>query len=244
MNKRWVWLLVVLVPGIVLATVLTTLPASLFLGGEHKGLPLERIEGRVWAGQAVLDWPGQAPVALRWRWSGGLTWDWFVEADAIDLHGQWRLNDRSAVNGVEGQVDVQALDIAQWLVVTWPQGVLDVDIDYAHWNRPDRLIATGQVTWQQAGLAGLVNESLGDVVVVLKPSEAEVGHTDIQIRSQSGGAVSVSGDVLTNGDRFEAKITLTPDPARPDVARFFQSLGPNRDGAVVIERSGSLGLFQ
>ena len=239
MARRFVWLLAVLVP----LGVLATLPASLFLGGSQDGFSFERVEGRVWAGQALIELPNQAPLPVSWRWSGGVVWDWLVASDAINLEGQWRLSDRSTLSEIRGEVDVQALDAARWLVVTWPQGVLDVDIPKVHWTRPDTLVATGQVTWQAASLAGLVNESLGDVAVSLRPSESAPGHTEIRIQTLDAGAVMVAGDVLTNGDRYQANITLTPDPSRSDVLRFFQSLGRSRDGTVVIERSGQLGVF-
>ncbi len=239
MTKRWVWWLIALVPvmGVV------TLPASPFLRANYGAVSIERVDGRVWAGEAVVDWPGQSPLPLSWRWSGGLEWAWWVRSEDINIEGRWRLTDRSALQGIRGRVNVQALDMAQWLVVTWPQGALEIDVERVAWSQPDGLWATGQVKWEEASLAGLVNESLGDVVADLSPSTQHAGHTQVEIRSSASGAVAVQGDVLTNGDQYRATITLAPDPSRPDIARFFQSLGSQRDGQVVIERAGQWGVF-
>lgn len=240
MKRRLIWVLLLAVP----LGVLATLPASMFLSTDEGGIQFQQVSGTVWSGEARLKLPQQSPLPVSWTWSGGLGWHWSIESRDLAIRGEWRLSNRDRLENITGQVDIQYLDIAQWLVVIWPEGQLIFDVSYIEFEPQVSLAAFGQVVWRQARLAGLVNESLGDLTVDLRPHETLVGHTIADIQSNTRGAVRVSGELSSNGDRYQAAILLRPSPERMDLLPYLLPLGRFGEGAIKIERSGQLGVFE
>ncbi len=240
MKRRLIWVLVLAVP----LGILVTLPASLFLSTDEGSVQFQQVTGTVWSGKAQLKLPQQSPLPVSWRWGGGLGWHWSIESRELAMRGEWRLSNRDRVENITGQIDIQYLDIAQWLVVIWPEGQLMVDISYIEFEPGVSLAAFGEVVWQQARLAGLVNEPLGDLSVALRPHETLVGHTIADIQSNRSGAVRISGELSSNSDRYQATIRLRPSPERMDLLPYLLPLGRFSEGAIKIERSGQLGVFE
>lgn len=225
---------------------LVTLPASLVLSDKSAGLQLDQIQGTVWSGQARLVLPAQSPIPLQWRWTGGLAWDWALRSEGLQINGQWRITKRHRLSDITGWVDIQKLDIASWLVVIWPKGQMSLDVDFVEWSSelPRQLLAEGLLVWQQAALEGLVNESLGDIRISLSPSDEVFGQTRAVISSNAEGAVRISGNITSDGDRYLAELFLAPEPGRDRLLRYLAPLGRLQDGAIRIERSGQWGVFQ
>ena len=239
MLKRLLILMALVVPMGVLAT----LPASVVLPQAADGLHFQSVEGTIWSGRAKLAFPKQAPLPMRWEWSGGLIWSWAVESDEISVQGQWRLGQRDRLEHIEGTVDIEYLDIAQWLVVIWPVGQMEVNIDHLTWEANSFLHIHGELYWPQAKLRGLVNEDLGDITITMSPSEQQWDETDFVVRSSADGIVGISGGVSTNGDRYRASLVLKPRADRRELLRLLAPFGRQGDGGVRIERSGKLGVF-
>lgn len=240
MKRRLIWILLLAVP----LGILVTLPASLFLSTQEGGVQFQQVSGTVWSGEARLKRPQQSPLPVSWRWGGGFGWDWSIESRDLAIQGQWRLFNRNRLENITGQIGVQYLDIAQWLVVIWPEGEMIVDVSYIEFEPGVSLAAFGEVVWQQARLAGLVNEPLGDLRVNLRPHANLVGYTTADIQSNRSGAVRVSGELSSNSDRYEATIRLRPSPERLDLLPYLLPLGRFSEGAIKIERSGQLGVFE
>jgi len=230
----------------VAAWMLAGLPASLFLKSDDTGIAFEQVQGTVWSGTARLRLPAQSPLPVQWRWDKGLSWRWSLRSDQLTIQGMWQVNKPNRLHAIEGQINIRYLDASQWLVVIWPEGNLLLDIAYVEWSEAPQnsLLASGEVVWQQAKLAGLVNESLGDITIELSPSQEQMGHTLATIASTRQGVLDVSGDVLSDGQRYRAAVRLTPDGNRSRLLRYLQPLGRLEDGAITIERSGQLGVFQ
>ena len=226
--------------------VVVTLPASLVLSDEASGLRFDQVQGTVWSGQGRLVLPAQSPIPIQWRWSGGTAWHWSLASEGLVLQGQWRVTDRKRLENITGRVDIQTLDVASWLVVIWPKGQMSVDVAFVEWSDelPRQLLAEGELVWQDAALEGLVNESLGDISVFLSPSEEAFGQTQAVISSNAEGAVRISGKITSDGDRYRANLSLAPEPGRDRLLRYLAPLGYVQDGAIKIERSGQLGVFQ
>ena len=240
MKRRLIWVFLLVVPlGIV-----ATLPASLFLPNEEGAVEFQQVTGTIWSGQARLKLPQQSPLPVSWRWGGGLTWDWSIASRDLAIEGQWRPSNRDRLENISGEVNIQYLDVAKWLVVIWPEGQLILDVSYVEFEPGIALAASGQLLWQKARLAGLVNESLGDLIIDLRPHETLAGHTIADIQSNSRGAVRVSGELSSNSDRYQALIKLQPSAERLDLLPYLLPLGRFSDGAIRIERSGQLGVFQ
>ncbi len=240
MKRRLIWVVLLAVP----LGILVTLPASLFLPTDEGSVQFQQVTGTVWSGQARLKLPQQSPLPVSWSWGGGLGWRWSIENQDIQVQGEWRLSNRDRLENITGQIDIQYLDIAQWLVVIWPEGELILDIAYIEFEPMVSLASEGQILWRQARLAGLVNEALGDLTIALRPDEALAGHTLADIQSNRSGAVRVSGELSSNGDRYQAAIRLRPSPERLDLLPYLLPLGRFSEGAIKIERSGQLGVFE
>lgn len=242
MVKKGLILLVVALP----MWVLVTLPASLVLSDESAGLRFDQIQGTVWSGQARLVLPAQSPIPLQWRWTGGLAWSWSLRSESLQVNGQWRVTKRHRLSDISGRVDIQKLDIASWLVVIWPKGQMSLDVAFVEWSGelPRQLLAEGVLVWQEAALEGLVNESLGDINILLSPSDEVLGQTQAVIASNAQGAVRISGKITSDGDRYLAELLLAPEPGRDRLLRYLAPLGRLQDGAIKIERSGQWGVFQ
>lgn len=240
MKRRLIWVFLLVVP----LGVVATLPASVFLSSEEGAVRFQQVTGTIWSGQARLKLPQQSALPISWKWGGGLVWNWSIVSRDLAIEGQWRLSNRDRLESITGQINIQYLDVAQWLVVIWPEGQLVLDVSYVEFEPGISLAASGQVLWQQARLAGLVNESLGDLSIDLRPHETLPGHTVADIRSNSQGAVRVSGELSSNSDRYQALIQLQPNAERLDLLPYLLPLGRFSNGAITIERSGQLGVFE
>lgn len=235
------WLVVV-----VLVWAVLTLPASLFLEQDDSGLVFNRVEGTIWSGEARVLLPSQGALPVAWAWDGGLNWHWSVRSEALALQGRWRLTDRQRLTHITGHVAISALDVAHWLVVIWPEGQLRFDGISVRWTpSPDAsLEAEGEIVWENARLAGLVNEGLGDITILLAPSDERSGQTRVDIASSAQGAVSITGEIITDGREYHASLWLKPNDDRSELWRYLSPLGQRRDGAIRIERSGYVGVWQ
>ena len=239
MPKRLLVVFVILV----MLGIVATLPARLVLPSATTGFQFQNIEGTIWSGQAQLSLPQQTPLPMTWQWSGGTVWHWSIDSPDLSLDGQWQISDRHSVSKVSGKLDVDYLDIAQWLVVIWPVGQIDVAIESIRWQAPQSLEIEGRLFWAAAAIEGLVNESLGDIEVVMVPSASSPGFTEFLIESSSSPVLAVSGEALTNGDRYEVRLILTPDESRRELLRYLSVLGQRGDGAITLTRSGQWGIF-
>lgn len=223
--------------------IVITLPASFVLPKATDGLHFQRIEGTVWSGQAQLKLPKQSPLPIEWHWSGGLTWTWAIESEPLVMAGLWRLSDRDRLEQIKGHVDIQYLDIAQWLVFVYPVGQLEIDVDQLAWEVNTSLEIEGRLDWRSAQLRGLINESLGDISVEMMPSVSTPGETEFVIESTAQGAVGLSGWASTNGDSYRTTLILTPNNERAELLRLLSPLGRRENRGIRIERSGRLGVF-
>lgn len=233
--RKILWLVLLAVP----VAIVVTLPARLLTAQFAVSESLEDVRGTVWNGQARWAQAGRAPMDIQWRWQGR-TWQWQAGAGASRLNGLWHpAADGLHLSDITGRLEVERVDLDQWLINTRPRGYLELDIArlVRDGDRPPRI--EGRVVWREARLEGAVHESLGEIAVELQPS---ADSQKAQVRSIQDAPVTVRGTIELGVEEYHVDLWLRARADRPDLARQLARLGEVRsDGQVRLERRGRLG---
>ncbi len=219
--------------------VIVTLPAALVVPRFDPPAAMGSYRGTIWSGGARWLQPGQVPMQLTWRWSGGWTWRWEAADATSRLQGQWQPGDAVSLSDITGQLDLARVDLAYWLVATHPSGYLDLAIDSAVLQAGEVPQVTGQVIWAQARLEGSIQESLGRITIEL---EHDNGQQLARLRSLDPAPIQVRGQIVADADSYAADIWLRASRDRPDLAAQIGGLGERQsDGQVRLRVNGALG---
>lgn len=222
-----------------LLVLILTLPASLLLQVFDTPAPLQRAEGTLWSGQARWMQPGQQPLPVRWRWRGGLLWEWQASDGATVLEGLWRPAAGLHLPELRGQLAMERVDLGQWLRVSRPLGVLELALTEVHLAAAQLPRAQGTVHWREAALAGAIQESLGEIR--LRP----VGNGQalrIEVESLQPAPITVRGDIRVELDHYRLDLWLRAERARPELQMALRDLGePQPDGQVRLQIRGVTG---
>jgi hypothetical protein len=224
--------------------VIATLPAGLVIPRFDPPAALGQYSGTIWSGQARWRQAGQVPMTLQWRWEGGQRWRWEAFDSVSRVQGQWRPGSDLRLSDVQGRLALERLDLGAWLPLSPPQGYLSLALDRVRLVNGRIPVVQGQALWEDAGLAGVVQESLGRIEVRFEP--AEEGSL-ARVRSLTAAAVLVEGLIELGGgavsDRYRVDLWLQADPSRPDLAAQLGTLGTRQaDGRVRLQLEGRLGL--
>lgn len=237
MGKR-VWLLLPAV--LVLVLVVATLPAALL--APRLGLPagVTQIRGTVWSGSAEWRQPGWQPLALSWRWRGGRDWRWQASGGQTALAGRWRFGPEPVLPQVSGRLELERLDLVHWLGVARPIGTLELDLADVVFAAGAAPRAQGRALWRQAGLAGAIQESLGEIELAIEQAEDGLR---LRVRSLRPAAVQVRGAIELTGARYAADLWLRAASGRPRLTAALAEVGELQpDGQVRLQVSGRTGL--
>ncbi|MFW5815528.1 MAG: type II secretion system protein N [Wenzhouxiangella sp.] len=235
MAKR-AWLLL---PAVVVLVV-ATLPAALV--APRLGLPngVTQIRGTVWSGSAEWRQAGWQPLALSWRWRGGRDWHWQASGGQTALAGRWRVGPKPVLPQVSGRLELERLDLVHWLGVARPVGSLQLDLADVVFAPGAAPRAHGSARWRQAGLAGAIQESLGEIEIDI---EQAADGLKLRVRSLHPAAVQVRGAVALTGARYEADLWLRAASGRPRLIAALAEVGELQpDGQVRLRVSGRTGL--
>jgi len=224
--------------------VIVTLPAGLVIPRFDPPSALGQYSGTVWSGQARWRQAGQVPMILQWRWEGGRRWGWEAFDSVSRVRGQWQPGSGLRLSEVQGRLALERLDLAAWLPLSPPQGHLNLALDHVHLVDGQIPSIEGQAIWEDARLAGVVQESLGRIEVRFEPAE---GRSLARVRSLTAAPVLVQGRIELGGeeenDRYRVDLWLQADPGRPDLAAQLGTLGVRQaDGRVRLQLEGRLGL--
>lgn len=232
------WFGLALLAMVVIAVL--TLPARLLV--MHLDLPDELVqpEGSIWAGSARWRQAGQQPLEVDWSWRSGRQWHWQALDGTTDLRGQWRPGRDLDLPRIQGWLALDRLDLSHWLVVARPVGVLELDLHDVERRAGQAPHALGRVVWRDAGLVGAVQESLGEIELLLAPAPEILV---IEVRSLEAAPIQVRGRIDVGAERYEVDLWLRTAADRPDLRRALTDLGePQADGQVRLRVSGRSGL--
>lgn len=201
---------------------------------------LGQVQGTVWSGSARWRQPGQQPLDVRWGWQSGREWRWQALDGATDLQGRWRPGRGLDLPAVRGWLALDRLDLSDWLIVARPVGILELDLDEVELSPGQVPQAMGRAVWRQAGLVGAIQESLGDIELLIAPgTDALV----LDIRSLQSAPIQVRGRIDVGAQRYQVDLWLRADRERPDLQRALRDLGEVQpDGQVRLRLSGRSGL--
>jgi hypothetical protein len=245
------WLLPIIVI-VVLVIAAITLPAALLVQRVELPVPVTQVQGTIWSGQARVQPPTQSPLQLSWRWHGGARWVWQLtdattetlsaaggeaaRGAATALSGHWHATARQQVSQVQGTVPLSRVDVLNALVVVRPTGYLEVDLEHVAVLRGQPPRVSGRMVWEQAGLRGVVRESLGRVEMQFSDDEAQRA----ELRSMDPAAITVEGAIELTASTYGIDLWLSADQ-HPALRRQLAQWGePQSDGRVRIALNGAL----
>jgi hypothetical protein len=239
MLKR-IWLLpVLLIPVLIVATI----PAAVVLPRLDLPANLVQIGGTVWSGRAHWQQAGWQPLDIRWRWQGGREWQWEASGGETRLQGRWRLGHSTVLPALSGRMEIGRLDLAHWLSIARPVGILQIDISDVVLDEPDALQARGRLVWREAELRGAIQETLGDIEIRIDEQAAGTENMNLIVQSLSPAPIRIRGVIAMNADRYDADMWLRAAPGRSDLTASLASIGELQpDGQVRVQLGGSTGL--
>ncbi|NDY96458.1 type II secretion system protein N [Wenzhouxiangella limi] len=238
MGKR-IWLLL---PGflVLLVLVAVTLPAALLAPRLDLPPGLTQIRGTVWSGTAQWRQTGRQPLALKWRWRGGRHWHWQASGGQTALEGRWQPGSKARLPEIHGRLDLDRLDLIHWLQIARPVGWLDLALTDAVLAAGRAPQAAGKVVWRQAGLAGSIQEPLGEIEILAENVDEALR---LEIRSLQPASVQVRGSISFQASRYDADLWLRAAAGRPELTAALADIGELQpDGQVRLRIGGRTGL--
>ena len=241
------WLLTILVV-VVLVIALATLPAALLVQRVDLPVPVTQVQGTIWSGQARVRPPAQSPLQLSWQWRGGVQWQWQLteamaatgddatQGIATRLNGRWRATTPQQVAQVRGVVPMSRVDVLNALVVVRPTGHLDVALEHVALPRGQPPRVRGRMIWEQAGLRGVVRESLGRVEMQFSDDDAQRA----QLRSMEPAVITVEGVIELTASTYDIDLWLSADQNSRLTRQLAQWGELADDGRVRVALSGPL----
>ncbi|HRG15383.1 MAG TPA: type II secretion system protein N [Pseudomonadota bacterium] len=240
-------LIVVLVLFVVI--VAATLPAATayrYAEPRVQPLRLQGIDGSLWAGRATQASVYAVPLGeLRWSldpWAAvGLHARGEAALSGRALQASARFDatrDRLLVDTgnakLPASVLTPALDIPSLVLL----GDLDLDVDALELRAGMLQTATGTLTWRHAGVSGAAEARFSDIIV--RFNSPRDGVIEGQV-SDGGGALSATGRILIERERFNAEVKLGVRGDNPQLAEALLYVGERTpDGGSLLRVEGTL----
>jgi hypothetical protein len=224
--------------------VILTLPAGLVIPRFDPPAALGQYGGTVWRGQARWRQAGQVPMTLSWRWAWPWRWDWEAADGRSRIQGEWRPGRGIDLSDVEGRLAIERLDLAAWLPLSPPQGTIRLDLDTVRIPPGGVPRLQGLAVWEDARLAGVVQEDLGQIQLRFDPLPAGADERQVaRVQSVVTAALLVQGSIEFGAETYQVDLWLQASPDRPDLAAQLGQLGERQpDGRVRVRLQGRLGL--
>jgi len=226
-------------------------PAAWVLSRIHwsgQDIHYARITGTLWQGGVEqLIW-GELML-------GDVKWDFLTLNDPTKPATTWRVNGKGldyemsafvdfegqkakGMRFVQGHIPAAWVDLSKAAPLVFLGGRFDLDLDYAALSGYTGRLASGTIRWSDAGLTGLVEESLGSVIVQLR---SEKGFTIADIQSEQPADIMISGDLRFNAAQYRTNLVLTTTPEKQYVVQELAHLGTVLpDGSLELTLSGNM----
>lgn len=237
---RRIWVLpVLLIPVLIVVS----FPASVVAPRLDLPSSLTQVHGSIWSGGASWQQPGWQPLNLSWRWRGGRNWHWQAVGGTTRLEGLWRMGQATALPSLQGQLNIDRLDLIHWLGVAKPTGTLELALSDVELSGRGALQADGRAVWRQAALVGAVQESLGDIEIVVQDRPSAGEGLELAVRSLTPASVQVRGGIVLDQNRYHVDVWLRAASDRSDLTSALANIGELQpDGQVRVRASGGMGL--
>ena len=141
----------------------------------------------------------------------------------------------------DGRLRLSAASLARALAIPLAEfdGELEARVESAQWQQQRLTDLRARVQWRRAALRQPLQLSLGEVEAVVESQDENLYLARI---SNSGGAVSIDGEIQVNGQRVQSNIRLRPLAGAPAelgevLAQFARR---QSDGSYRIQRVGNL----
>lgn len=211
-------------------------------------ISIERIGGTMWLGEAQK-------VQRRGLLLGDINWDFQTVNQISPLSTTWKVNGTGLDYEMSGFIDMvgrQASDLrlvqgyfpAGWVDLSravpllFLTGQFNLDLDHASPALDASKLASGTIRWTHAGLAGLVDESLGTIVAVL---HSDNRFTIADIQSEEGAAIMINGEIRVNKSQYRAKMKIKAVEEKQYVIDKLAHLGTLLDdGTLELNLSGGM----
>lgn len=236
---------------LVLSVVAWQTPASWIAKGmklSETGTSYKRMTGTFWKGEAEQ-------VTYRDLMLGDLSWDfqtfnqisplkttWRIEGKGIDYEMSLFLDaeDREVrdLRLVQGQIPAGWVDLSEVTPLVFLTGQFNLDLDHASPHQNLSNLATGTVWWNDAGLNGVVDESLGTMVIELSHQNR---FTVADIRSDPESDLQLDGQVRFNETQYFSELVLVATDKKQYVIELLTDLGTvTEEGSLEINKSGRM----
>jgi len=236
---------------LILSVVAWQTPASWiakFSAFPGKELSYARMTGTFWKGEAEqVEYRDLMLGDVKWDFKtfnqlNPLTTTWVIDAKGIDYNLNMFLDTESRrVHGlrlVQGQIPAGWVDLSKIAPLVFLSGTFNLDLDHASPSRNLSNLATGIIYWTNAGLNGLVEESLGTVTINLR---SENRFTIANIQSDPEADLKLDGEVRFNSNQYFTELTLRAAEEKQYVIEQLADLGAiNEDGSLDIDQSGRM----
>jgi hypothetical protein len=175
---------------------------------------------------------GLTPPATTWRVEGkGLDYEMSV---FVDFEGQ----QASELRYVQGYIPAAWVDLSSVVPLVFLSGRFELDLDRAALTGYTGRLATGTIRWTDAGLTGLLEESLGTVLMQLS---SEKGFTIANIQPEEGADIMISGDVRFNAAQYRTNLLLQAVEDKQYVIEELAHLGTVlENGTLELTLSGNM----
>lgn len=249
------WLVFAGVPVLLLAFAAWQMPADRVLQMARtgdSGLSWSTAAGSAWNGQAEnVFWKGLALGNVSWRMTGleslsGPGTVWAFEGSSIHYSANGRLSmdgrELRRIEALRATIPAAWLDLSAIAPLVWLTGTLDLDLESVGFRNGFPASGRGVIRWTDAGLGGLVRESLGDIEFSLNPPAGPPEETlQFDFDSLHYGDIGVAGSGRIKDNRYRVSLRLSIAPGRPDLLDLLGDLGEtDAAGGIHLDWEGEL----
>jgi hypothetical protein len=214
----------------------------------EKGISYGRMTGTFWKGEAFQ-------VKYRDLMLGDMKWDfktfnqahplkttWAIDAKGIDYNLNMFVDTEGRqaqdLRLVQGQIPAGWVDLSEIAQFVFLTGTFDLDLDHASATGNLSNLAKGTIYWKNAGLSGLVDESMGTVIIEI---QGDNRFTSADFTPDPEADLKLDGEIRLNRNQYFTELTLTATEEKQYVIEMLSDLGTiNEDGSLDIDKSGRM----
>ncbi|MCF6263680.1 MAG: type II secretion system protein N [Xanthomonadales bacterium] len=237
-------------------------PASLLgnlLEKQGSSLQLGLLKGRLHDGSAgQARWQGIDIGKLSWQIGGfsiaPAATDVSFQASGPQMQAQGSFNAQRELvssNDLNGHFPASWLNLQGLAPLLFAHGKISFDFSQLEVSKQGSPAANGVMDWQDAGLNGLLELSLGDIrfdistlnPVTGKPSAESDSSREIVITFSNRGDtdLQLNGTITTDGRQYQLDCVARASPGRSDINRFLRKAGEvAADGSYRLQFEGLL----